>query len=86
MTTVRLSRVLIPIVGERLEYEIDGETVGEVIERLLTELPALRLHLFAFACEATNISKHNTHVSVVVSNWFLTVFQTFFKRFSNVLQ
>lgn len=46
MTTVRLSRVLMPIVGEQLEYEIDGETVGEVIERLLTELPALRLHLF----------------------------------------
>lgn len=46
MTTVRLSRLLTTVVGDQLEYEVDGETVGEVIDRLLTDLPALRVHLF----------------------------------------
>lgn len=46
MTTVRLSRLLTTVVGDQLEYEVEGETVGEVIDRLLTDLPALRVHLF----------------------------------------
>lgn len=46
MTTVRLSRLLTTVVGDQLEYEVEGDTVGEVIDQLLTELPALRVHLF----------------------------------------
>lgn len=46
MTTVRLSRLLTPVVGDQLEYEVEGDTVGDVIDRLLAELPGLRIHLF----------------------------------------
>ncbi|MFP5331809.1 MAG: MoaD/ThiS family protein [Acidimicrobiia bacterium] len=46
MATVRLSRLLIPVVGDRLEFEVAGETVGEVIDHMLEETPALRVHLF----------------------------------------
>lgn len=46
MTTVRLSRLLTTVVGDQLEYEVEGDTVGDVIDKLLADLPALRVHLF----------------------------------------
>jgi sulfur-carrier protein len=46
MAEVRLSRVLAPIVGGQLTVEVDGTTVGEIIDSLLNEFPQLRTHLF----------------------------------------
>jgi molybdopterin converting factor small subunit len=46
MAQVRLSRVLAPVVGDRLTLEVPGSTVGEVVAALLDELPQLRVHLF----------------------------------------
>ncbi|MDX1448876.1 MAG: MoaD/ThiS family protein [Acidimicrobiia bacterium] len=46
MATVRLSKLLAPVVGDRLELEVEGGTVDQVIANLLEELPGLRQHLF----------------------------------------
>jgi sulfur-carrier protein len=46
MVEVRLSRVLAPIVGDRLTLTVEGNTVGDVIDALLIELPQLQVHLF----------------------------------------
>lgn len=46
MAMVRLSRVLAPIVGDRLRVEVEGSTLGEVVDALLAEIPAVGVHLF----------------------------------------
>ncbi len=42
MTAVRIPSVLRPAVGGEKELEIDGSTVGEVIEALVGRFPSLR--------------------------------------------
>lgn len=46
MTTVLLPRLLDTPAGGRRNVEVDGDNLGEVIENLLVEMPALRVHLF----------------------------------------
>lgn len=46
MTTVRIPPVLRTHVGDAKQVEASGETVGEVIEQLVSQHPALREQLF----------------------------------------
>lgn len=46
MAQVRLSRVLTPIVGDRLVVDVEGETLGTIVDCLLDAFPQLRVHLF----------------------------------------
>ena len=46
MATISLPRLLEPAAGNRLELHVGGDTVGTVVSELLSELPALRVHLF----------------------------------------
>jgi len=47
MTAVRIPAVLRPAVGGEKELEIDGSTVGEIIEALVGRFPSLRDQLLA---------------------------------------
>jgi len=47
MTAVRIPAVLRPAVGGEKEIEIDGATVGEIIEALVGRFPPLRDQLLA---------------------------------------
>jgi MoaD family protein len=42
MTAVRIPAVLRPSVGGQKELDLEGSTVGEVIERLVGQFPSLR--------------------------------------------
>ena len=42
MTAVRIPSVLRPAVGGQKELDVDGSTVGEVIEALIGRFPSLR--------------------------------------------
>ena len=42
MTAVRIPSVLRPSVGGQKELDVDGSTVGEVIEALIGRFPSLR--------------------------------------------
>lgn len=43
---VSVPRLLIPATGGPTRFEIEAETVGELVENLLVECPGLRVHLF----------------------------------------
>ena len=42
MTAVRIPSVLRPAVGGEKELDVDGSTVGEVIDALISRFPSLR--------------------------------------------
>jgi hypothetical protein len=43
---VSLPRLLQPAAGDRLELQVEGDTVETAVVSLLAEVPALRVHLF----------------------------------------
>lgn len=43
---IRLPRLLEPIVGDRRRVTVEAATIGEALDGLLAELPALERHLF----------------------------------------
>lgn len=44
--TVSLPRVLVQLVGGEPTIEVEGATLGEALQDLLRQRPALRVHLF----------------------------------------
>lgn len=46
MATVVLPRLLDPATGGRRSIEVNGATIGAALESLLTEIPAVAVHLF----------------------------------------
>lgn len=49
MATVHLPRLLDPATGGRRTIEVDAQTLGEVVDGLIAEVPGLETHLFDHA-------------------------------------